>query len=127
MTNIVLAWLLAVLVVLLMAIWPLRLLCTKGKLKGNVGVKRFRQILRKIHATLGIVTTIIVFMHCRLAEEVTGETSLAGAILLACMLGLCITWFIKRFMPKLWLTLHRGITVIMFLAMIFHSFIEFHI
>lgn len=127
MTNIVLSWLSAALVVLLMIIWPLRLLCTKSRFKDNRTLKKLWRVLRKIHAPLGIITTVIVFMHCSVAERATGINSLVGAILLVCMLGLCMTWFLKRLMPRYWLMLHRGITIIMFVALMFHGFIEFNL
>ncbi len=125
MVNVILSWLSAALVLLLMVIWPLRLLCTKSRFKNNRVLKPIWRVLRKIHAPLGIITTVIVFMHCSVAERATGVNSLVGAILLVCMLALCLTWFLKRLIPRYWLILHRGITAIMFIAMMFHSFIEF--
>jgi hypothetical protein len=127
MEYLILAWLSAALCVLLAVIWPLRLLCTKGRFKNSRAMKQTRRMLRKIHAPLGIVTTGIVFMHCSTAESLTGKDSVVGVILLVCMLALCLTWLLKRMIPRHWLMLHRGVTVIMFLAMIFHSFIEFHL
>ncbi len=127
MVNVVLSWLSAALVLLLMVIWPLRLLCTKSRFKNNRALKAIWRVLRKIHAPLGIITTVIVFMHCSVAERATGVNSLVGAILLVCMLAMCLTWLLKRLIPRYWLILHRGITVIMFIAMMFHSFIEFNL
>jgi hypothetical protein len=127
MTNLILSWLSSVLVVLLMIIWPLRILCTKSSYKENRAMKSVWRVLRKIHVPLGIVTTVIVFLHCRLAEEVTGGSSLVGGILLICMLALCLTWTLKRVLKRYWMILHKAITVIMFAALVFHSFIEFHL
>ncbi len=127
MVNVVLSWLSAALVLLLMVIWPLRLLCTKSRFKNTRALKAIWRVLRNIHAPLGIITTVIVFMHCSVAERATGVNSLVGAILLVCMLAMCLTWLLKRLIPRYWLILHRGITVIMFIAMMFHSFIEFNL
>jgi DMSO/TMAO reductase YedYZ heme-binding membrane subunit len=73
-------------------------------------------VLRKIHAPLGIITTMIVFMHCSVAERASGTSSVVGAILLVCMLALCLTWLLKRLIPRYWLKLHRGITVIILIV-----------
>lgn len=123
--NGVLSWLSLVLMMLLMAIWPLRLLCQASRFRNSRVLKAIWRVLRKIHAPLGIVTTAVVFMHGSMAERATGVSSVVDAALLVCMLGLCLTWLLKRLLPRYWLQLHRGITGLMLLALAFHSFIEF--
>ncbi len=124
MVSIILPWVTAILVLLLMALWTMRLICTKSRFENNRTLKTIRRILRKIHAPLAIVALIVVYFHCSVAERVTGESSLMGAILLLCMLAMCLTGLLKRLIPRYWLMLHRVITVIMLIILIFHIFIE---
>jgi hypothetical protein len=127
MANFILSWLSAILVLLCAAIWPLRKICAKHGQEDKRLVKKIWLFLRKIHIPLGLLTTAVVFLHCRMAFEISERRSFLGGILLVCMLGLCATGFMKRLLPRYWIRLHRGITAIMFIILFIHCFIEFNI
>lgn len=125
MTNFILSWLSVVLFLLSAVIWPLRLVCMKRGFKGVQSLKVSWLFLKKMHIFLGLATMLVMFLHCRVAFGVSGKRSFLGGILLLCMLGLCVSGVLKRALPQYWIYIHRGITVLMFVVLVVHCFIEF--
>ena len=122
------SWLSVLLILLAMSVYPLRILCTTLEKSGktsNAKLNKLRQLSRKLHILFGISATVAVCLHCRITEQQTLQTSPLGSFLLFCLFALIITGMSRKLLPRIWLHLHRTITLILLTGMLVHCLIEF--
>lgn len=126
--TMLISWLSVLLILLAMSVYPLRILCTasgKSGKSGNKILNKLRQLSRKLHILFGVSATVAVCLHCRITEQQTLQTSPLGSFLLLCLFALIITGMSRKLLPRIWLHLHRAITLILLAGMLVHCLIEF--
>lgn len=122
--NLAFAWISTVCVFFLCVTFPVRILL-KNKFSKSFFLKSVNSFLRKIHKPLGIVTIIIVFIHCRISFESTGLRSFIGVVLLLLLLIITFSYFIRKIISGVWLKVHQALSLILVLISIYHIFLEF--
>ena len=119
------SWLSVLLILLAMSVYPLRILCTTSGKSGNAKLNKLRQLSRKLHILFGVSATAAVCLHCRITEQQTLQTSPLGSFLLLCLFALILTGMSRKLLPRIWLHLHRVITLILLAGMLVHCLIKF--
>lgn len=123
--DVILSWSSFIIIILCSLIFPLRIMLKYSKFNSlNILVKLY-YILRKYHKILGFISIFISLIHCRISQNSTGIRSSFGAFLLILLISLALTYKLRKLLGPKWLSIHRFLTIILLLGVMFHSFIEF--
>ncbi len=91
--------------------------------KVRKGYQSFLRGYLKAHPYIGIVTTVILFFHLGIQYSFYGfylSGLIAGVIMITISAFGAYGQFAKKRKPGPWLKLHRGLTLLLLLAVIFH-------
>lgn len=119
--NLSLAWILMVLILLLVIIYPLRLCNRYKQLSSFKFFLKANKILRKVHKELGILAIIFTFLHCRISSQKLGINT--GTICLLLLMFLWCSYLLRKQLKKQWIILHRFLTVCLVITLIAHILI----
>lgn len=123
--DILLSWSSFIIIILCTIIYPLRIIIKYLKLDSSIFIKKVNYILRKNHKILGILSIILVFLHCRVSHRITNIRSGFGIFLLILLILLLLSYLLRKYLGNKWILIHRFLSLILFLGVMFHSFIEF--
>lgn len=112
------AWLTALVMMLLSVIYPMRLYCQKKKHSPEHRLFKINRCLRKIHKPLGIVVIPLTFLHCRFSAQSLGMNM--GTILLILLFLLLFTYVFRAVLKGKWMLLHRSLTIILWVVTTTH-------
>ena len=117
MLNLLLAWLSAFVMLLLSALYPLRLIRQRRRLPPGHWIAKLHRCLRRAHKPLGIGAIGLIFLHCRFSSQRLGLNT--GSFCLAMALLLLLSYVLRKRL-KNWLGLHRGLTLVLWLGLGLH-------
>lgn len=111
---IIFAWLSLLIVILLLALFPVSRLAAK---KQNKYLRKTKSLLLQWHKLLGVLLIFVILIHGKTAMKRPGIE--ANAILLLAII-LLVSYLIRKRSPKTWLYTHRFLSVLFILAVLIH-------
>lgn len=110
--------------VFLSVIYCLRSFCRTRKIGLDHWLAKANRYLRKMHKPLGAAVILMSLAHGILAFRGHDLPTITGKLCFLMLLLLLLTYFLRSQLKKQWITLHRLLTVLLWLLVIGHVVLQ---